>query len=498
MEKPKISSSSRIFRVDPDEDECSKQKSVSKAGTKRLANRDRDVGRLAHLLDMPLDIFFEIASQLKPVDILCLSRVSKDFRTLLMSKNARHVWIAARRNVSGLPDCPSDLAEPRYAFLIFERYCEACGVGKAVKVDYALRVRFCGACWKANVKKGIVLKQQLKLRDEGIYTLLPIADSIGNADLGVHNGSDLYYEPEFTMIAKQHPPVLFGKGLLEEFVKGRRALVKERQIQNTAIIQWESQIRQQKQAEERNIQQRRREAIEAKLIEEGYSKDEFPVLDDEWERMVDQPRELTARIWSRIGPELRGIIEREREEKAAVILKQKFRIRRFQLRHLYQQFLYSERTLTKKTMPCFEDAADLPCLKALIFSADPAEDLTYEEFNAVTETLVAEAEKYKRLFKQYLVFKITGEWPDQGATVKKLLKALNLPETTTMEAFTGMDRSNNFRCSCNPVFGASLGQILFHLQYEHDPTVPLSIKMFSKYIPQLVRMTLPPMATNKL
>ena len=96
------------------------------------------------MLDVPMDVFFEvrmpltsasytrvqatvlqIASYLEPIDILQLSRASKDLWNTLHSKASRHAWIAARQNVyPPLPDCPYFLSEPAFAYLVFERSCE--------------------------------------------------------------------------------------------------------------------------------------------------------------------------------------------------------------------------------------------------------------------------------------------------------------------------------------------------------------------------------------
>lgn len=59
-----------------------------------------------------------------PIDILQLGRASKQLRSVLFSKSSRHAWIVSRKNVDPqLPDCPTDLSEPKYAYLIFERFC---------------------------------------------------------------------------------------------------------------------------------------------------------------------------------------------------------------------------------------------------------------------------------------------------------------------------------------------------------------------------------------
>src|SRR5882762_4357344 len=75
-----------------------------------------------HILSMPI-ASPQITAQLEPLDILHLSRVSKHFRLTFASKHSRHIWVAARQNIS-MPECPSDLTEPQYAALIFEPTCQ--------------------------------------------------------------------------------------------------------------------------------------------------------------------------------------------------------------------------------------------------------------------------------------------------------------------------------------------------------------------------------------
>lgn len=111
---------------------------------KRSAN-NRNVGKLAGILKMPLDVFYEvcsappvrppestlnlcyaqIVSYMHPSDLLRISRVSKHFRSMLMTKNAVGFWRAARRNI-GMPDPPPDFNDAQYVALIFERVCNVC------------------------------------------------------------------------------------------------------------------------------------------------------------------------------------------------------------------------------------------------------------------------------------------------------------------------------------------------------------------------------------
>ena len=65
----------------------------------------------------------QIATHLTPVDLLHLARTSKRLRSIFMNKAQRHLWVAARKNMDGLPDPPSELSEPRYAAVLFSPVC---------------------------------------------------------------------------------------------------------------------------------------------------------------------------------------------------------------------------------------------------------------------------------------------------------------------------------------------------------------------------------------
>lgn len=96
-------------------------------------------GYLRDIRTLPLDVLVEVCvpaslpdpfiestqilSHLNPVDLLSLARSTRDFRTLLMSKDSAFIWSAARGNIIGLPPCPTFLSEPAYANLVFNPDC---------------------------------------------------------------------------------------------------------------------------------------------------------------------------------------------------------------------------------------------------------------------------------------------------------------------------------------------------------------------------------------
>ncbi|ORY88614.1 hypothetical protein BCR35DRAFT_219082 [Leucosporidium creatinivorum] len=116
-------------------------------GPKKLRG---NVGRLEYLKNMPLDILGEICSQAGLDDLLHLSRVDRNFRRVLMTKQSRHLWSSAREN-SGLPVLTAtDCSEPELASLLYDKICMDCGRDRASLIDYYLRKRWCKDCKDKN------------------------------------------------------------------------------------------------------------------------------------------------------------------------------------------------------------------------------------------------------------------------------------------------------------------------------------------------------------
>ncbi|KAJ3514172.1 hypothetical protein NLJ89_g2520 [Agrocybe chaxingu] len=125
-----------------------KRKISSNAGNPRPVKRARGMrGLLQQLPEMPLDMVYEIFSQLNPLDILNLSRTTKELRKMLLNRSSIFIWRRSRENIEGLPECPKDLSEPQYADLVFGRNCNYClrNLPK-LHVVWDARVKCCKPC----------------------------------------------------------------------------------------------------------------------------------------------------------------------------------------------------------------------------------------------------------------------------------------------------------------------------------------------------------------
>ncbi|KLO18519.1 hypothetical protein SCHPADRAFT_120423 [Schizopora paradoxa] len=112
-----------------------------------MTRRSRKNGKLGLLLQMPIEIFTEVACYMELSDLLSLARTSLGLRQILMSKSSRRIWEAVRLT-HGIPECPMDLSEPQYADLLFGKGCKFCLDARVKKTYFALRIRACKTCFE--------------------------------------------------------------------------------------------------------------------------------------------------------------------------------------------------------------------------------------------------------------------------------------------------------------------------------------------------------------
>ncbi|KAI0789472.1 hypothetical protein C8Q75DRAFT_807106 [Abortiporus biennis] len=100
------------------------------------------------LVEMPLDILFEIFVELQPQDLLALSRTTKGFRRLLINKSSIRFWKATFENVEfTLPPCFPGMNELQFVNLLYSSHCHNCSDGDVnTTVYWGFRARYCDRC----------------------------------------------------------------------------------------------------------------------------------------------------------------------------------------------------------------------------------------------------------------------------------------------------------------------------------------------------------------
>jgi len=278
----------------------------------------RGRGKLKRFIDMPLDVFLEIASSIEPLDLIHLSRLNKEFHATFMSQSARFVWTRVLESVPGLPGCPPDMTEPQYASLIFEQQCSACNSVRASKVYFTLRVRFCSACSGGNVRRGRYISPYPAWSfRESIWCLLPAHQSHCS-----NNEWNYYLVSEIDLVIEECLAFKDDNPARQKYMSDREAMTVAIMRHGVAVNRWYA--KRQRDAVERKDEliKRRLDAIYDRLEGLGcqrryfpisrYAKDPTPIcwrhpMDNDtrtWFNLVEQPKELTDRSWKTLRPKL--------------------------------------------------------------------------------------------------------------------------------------------------------------------------------------------------
>ncbi|QRW15550.1 reticuline oxidase [Rhizoctonia solani] len=269
-------------------------------------------GGLADLINMPIDIFTEIAAHLLPIDIINLARSNKFFRSLLMHRTSIHIWNGAMKNIEGLPPCPPGMSEPRYLSLLFSKTCTKCGGPARGKMDPNLLVRLCGSC------RGVHL-MPLELVPSILMPMVHYSGSI--APLKRRSIGYTLCEDISDLLAQyQEKKQASNADELEAWSNEMRKAVHNRQNQAQALRGFLVTLELEREQELGDAKEARRSEIKRRLGEMGWAEEDmnFGWWSDNprtWHDLVSQPKPLTERIWANIRPKLIPLLEDNRERR---------------------------------------------------------------------------------------------------------------------------------------------------------------------------------------
>ncbi|KAF8215828.1 hypothetical protein K438DRAFT_1799507, partial [Mycena galopus ATCC 62051] len=215
-------------------------------------SRTSKKGRLAGLLSISLDVVFEIFGNLHPLDVLRLSRTSKEFRQLLMHNLS---------NVQDMPSCPPNMTEPQWIALAFDAVCQVCQK-IARKVDWNLYVRICSKCAKTCLAhRPYGMNQRLAALNRSLLPTQRPSLALDFVDLiptRRENVIDLYFPPELEKVKAAYNAIKDPKN-------------RNNSIQHTYLCEtWAENIADNRSAELADRKERRYDAVVARLQSLGW------------------------------------------------------------------------------------------------------------------------------------------------------------------------------------------------------------------------------------
>ncbi|GAA5898979.1 F-box protein [Sporobolomyces salmoneus] len=159
-------------------------------------------GALQGVLELPMDLIWEICTHLDVGDLLALSNTNKSFRSVVTGESSSMLFKRARQRI-GLPELLSPMPDLRYAELMFGKGCNICGKANAGKVDPSFRARICSACYKDKFFEPGTDQFNNAERDLNRYTTFCTHPTVALKRNSADRGKSSYYISSFKRISAE-------------------------------------------------------------------------------------------------------------------------------------------------------------------------------------------------------------------------------------------------------------------------------------------------------
>ncbi|SJL13372.1 uncharacterized protein ARMOST_16814 [Armillaria ostoyae] len=277
----------------------------------------RRKGFLEKVMESPLELVFEIFSYLYPIDLIRLSRTTKDLRALLLQRSSEFVWKNTRENVKGLPPLPSYMSEPYYANLVFDTHCQCCSQSTTL-VQWEAGVRYCKRCLEYS---GTFTTQCPDLWSP-LLQLVPLFEqkvSVGRYSDRIRSW---LHVPSIRLLEEES-----HKGFGDSWLIRKNEELSSRRANARALEQWAKERAADRSSELEAVRCERFKEVTDRLTALGWG-EEIAKLEDvsvlKYHKLVWQAKPLTERIWTNISEILVGHMRSqkamriENEERTAI------------------------------------------------------------------------------------------------------------------------------------------------------------------------------------
>ncbi|CAE6506831.1 unnamed protein product [Rhizoctonia solani] len=288
-----------------------------RARTKDNRSKKKEENTVSGISKLPVELFTEIMRELRPVDILNLSRTCKSFRAILMRRSSKPIWNRAAENLPYrfLP-CPPWLSMPQYVSVVYTNACSACG-GKSQRKESKsdpefhpkLLIRLCITCQPiVLIPAGAIPKHLKKL------VVVTSVDIFPGPGIDMNNGAHAL-RAEVQKISRRYNAK--RKRLNEEafnaWKRTRSRIIKK----YSKRPHWDliENIEEDRGRQKDDLKQQFHHGVEQRLKELGWEYDAFYVKGKEWQSLTYQPRNLTDRIWNNLYSKLQPILQEARSRR---------------------------------------------------------------------------------------------------------------------------------------------------------------------------------------
>ncbi|KAI0033511.1 hypothetical protein K488DRAFT_84870 [Vararia minispora EC-137] len=365
--------------------------------------RKRIAGCLSVLLSMPMDILFEIFSHLSPEDLVRLSRASKVFRQVLLSKQSAFLWNDAfEKSESGTPPCPEDVTVLAWANLLFGgSYCQHCGTKGVRKILFGLRMRLCQKCVSSTLVPYMKAAPRFETKhfrplSYQLDRLLPAAPD--------RHGYMHFLERDISALLTDLGTLCNGLSdrdactAVEKFCQERKAAFNPRRLHAESCLEWERRRQSARGTELYEIRSVRREEIVKRIKALGYEKDDACHI---WRlKGINISQPLTNRAWDKLFPTIKASLDRMKSGRMNYLRGQRQEERFKKINTIYLNYLKILPPMDVPTLPSPYQCTQFEPFKT--FADTDVEELTAEWHEEVQKSL---PQTFRAIFQKRLEIK---------------------------------------------------------------------------------------------
>nr|GAT56447.1 predicted protein [Mycena chlorophos] len=363
-------------------------KSPPKTGKQTKTARSTGKGRKSNkdclLVELPLDILFEIFGQCPPQDLISLSRTSHLLRSHLLSEASRTIWRAAREYADGPPVAPG-MTEQQWAHILFGKpRFQSCNAPNIHRVDYGLQRRACVKCLKLNLVVTSRFSRVFPELDASILDLLRYTN-IGGHSHGHASNSRFYWQKdiedmtlELEKLDQDIEAGISDAAKKHTFIAERKELIKAINQHALICLTWTINASLRREEEKAEMMRKRFNDIKTKFMEMGYAEEDIEAIKDT--SSVRQATVLTDRGWKIIRSSLETEI---RATKTKRLRNERFRISN----KLYDAYKRGLNASQRRTLPQESDIFDHPAFKGILDSENDDAKSTEADFASTVALL---------------------------------------------------------------------------------------------------------------
>ncbi|KAH9857882.1 hypothetical protein C2E23DRAFT_718879 [Lenzites betulinus] len=399
--------------------EPKRQGSSARATNAKVKRGIRIKGRLQSLPDLAIELQLMIYNELESRDLHHLSRTCKKFRAFFLNKDlTERLWEQARKNAGDLPERPPFMSEPAFIHLLYTPNCHECGAQNVRTIIHEYFTRLCSTCYQERLVDAFMFQIAVGLCSNGSQLALFNACSTTATtqayclSLTAAPGSTFNYlltkGVEDIVERIKSLPESMTSGDAKAFVEG---IIQEQEFRSqfaNGIRTWLDNQENMRQQQLKDAQERRFEAILARLRDAGWGPEldflgDYGIYKMSIMPIVRQSAKLTQGSWLKVKAALDKDLNTARSERLGTELRATLRAR-FKLLEeaLLAHYVKLPRNALMDCRPKSIDLAFTPECRALV-DVPSSETVTVDDFAAIVPAI---SERWEANIKEQLTMHI--------------------------------------------------------------------------------------------